>query len=206
MDCAVRGDRKPADCFSDDEEPRSHRRIHLRRGVARIPPRSGDRHHAAGAGRRRRKEEDHPAVIIRDLLAPNPGAFTLSGTRTYLLGETAVIDPGPDIESHIKAIRTAMPKLLTILITHRHGDHAPAAVPLKRLTGARILAPHGVLDDNSVDQRISDGERIAVEDETLEVIATPGHTSERVCFLTTSGDLFTGDTVLGEGTTAIFPP
>lgn len=145
-------------------------------------------------------------MIIRDITAPNPGPFTLNGTRTYLLGETTVIDPGPDIDSHIAAIRQAMPKLRTILITHRHGDHAPAAVPLKRATGARILAPHGVLDDSVVDERIAGGDTIAIEGETLHVIATPGHTSEHVCFLTSSGDLFTGDTVLGEGTTAIFPP
>ncbi|HSY49877.1 MAG TPA: MBL fold metallo-hydrolase [Thermoanaerobaculia bacterium] len=145
-------------------------------------------------------------MIIRSLTAPNPGPFTLGGTRTYLLGETAVIDPGPAIDSHVEALRAAMPKLRTILITHRHDDHAPAAVPLKRVTGARILAPRGVLDDTLVDQPLSDGETIAVDDETLEVIATPGHTSEHVCFLTTAGDLFTGDTVLGEGTTTIFPP
>ncbi len=145
-------------------------------------------------------------MIIRDITAPNPGPFTLNGTRTYLLGETAVIDPGPDIRSHVEAIGRAMPSLRTILITHRHEDHAPAAVRLKRDTGARILAPHGVLDDEAVDQRISDGETIAIENETLEVIATPGHTREHVCFLTSAGDLFTGDTVLGEGTTAIFPP
>jgi glyoxylase-like metal-dependent hydrolase (beta-lactamase superfamily II) len=145
-------------------------------------------------------------VIIRDITAPNPGPFTLNGTRTYLLGETAVIDPGPDIRSHVAAISRAMPRLRTILITHRHADHAPAAVRLKRATGARILAPHDVLDDKVVDQRISDGETITIEDETFEVIATPGHTREHVCFLTSAGDLFTGDTVLGEGTTAIFPP
>lgn len=145
-------------------------------------------------------------MIIRDITAPNPGAFTLNGTRTYLLGDSAVIDPGPAIDSHIEAIRNAMPGLNTILITHRHGDHAPAAVGLKRMTGARILAPRGVLNDTLVDQRIAGGESIAVEDETLEVIATPGHTSEHVCFLSAAGDLFTGDTVLGEGTTAIFPP
>jgi glyoxylase-like metal-dependent hydrolase (beta-lactamase superfamily II) len=145
-------------------------------------------------------------VIIRDITAPNPGPFTLNGTRTYLLGDSTVIDPGPAIESHIEAILAAMPKLRTILITHRHEDHAPAAVSLKRATGARILAPQRVLDDTLVDERIGDGEKIAIEDEMLEVIATPGHTSEHVCFLTSAGDLFTGDTVLGEGTTAIFPP
>jgi glyoxylase-like metal-dependent hydrolase (beta-lactamase superfamily II) len=99
-----------------------------------------------------------------------------------------------------------MPRLRTILITHRHPDHAPAAVPLKRATGARILAPRGVLDDAAVDQRIAGGETIVIENEVVEVIATPGHTREHVCFLTAAGDLFSGDTVLGEGTTTIFPP
>jgi glyoxylase-like metal-dependent hydrolase (beta-lactamase superfamily II) len=145
-------------------------------------------------------------VIIRDITAPNPGAFTLTGTRTYLLGDSAIIDPGPVIDSHIEAIRAAMPALRTILITHRHPDHAPGAVPLKQATGARILAPHGVLDDTIVDQRLAGGQSIAIDDEVLEVIATPGHTAEHVCYLTRAGELFTGDTVLGEGTTTIFPP
>ncbi|HEX3068104.1 MAG TPA: MBL fold metallo-hydrolase [Thermoanaerobaculia bacterium] len=145
-------------------------------------------------------------MIIRDITAPNPGPFTLSGTRTYLLGESTVIDPGPAIDSHIEAIRAAMLSARTILLTHRHEDHAPAAIPLKHATGARILAPRGVLDDAIVDQRIAGGESLMIEGETLQVIATPGHTSEHVCFLTSVGDLFTGDTVLGEGTTTIFPP
>ena len=117
-----------------------------------------------------------------------------------------MIDPGPAIDSHIDAIRAAMPALRTILLTHRHEDHVPAAVPLKRATGARILAPNGVLDDATVDQRIAGGDSLVIEGETLQVIATPGHTSEHVCFLTSAGDLFTGDTVIGEGTTTIFPP
>lgn len=145
-------------------------------------------------------------MIIRSITAPNPGAFTLNGTRTYLLGDSTIIDPGPAIDAHVDAIRATMPALRTILVTHRHADHAPAAVPLKRATGARILAPRGVLDDTLVDQWVANGETMAIDDETLEVIATPGHTSEHVCYLTSAGDLFTGDTVLGEGTTAIFPP
>jgi glyoxylase-like metal-dependent hydrolase (beta-lactamase superfamily II) len=138
--------------------------------------------------------------LVRSITAPNPGPFTLDGTRTYLIEETIVLDPGPAIDSHIDAIRNAMPKLETILITHRHADHAPAAVPLKRATGARIVAPHGVLHET--DQVVSDGDVI----DGIEVIATPGHTSEHVCYLTPDGDLFTGDTILGVGTTAIFPP
>lgn len=143
---------------------------------------------------------------VRSITAPNPGAFTLDGTQTWLLGTDAVIDPGPAIESHVEAICREMPSLRTILITHRHGDHAPAAVSLKRRTGARVLAPRGVLEDETVDQRIHGGERLTIEDVELEVIATPGHTDEHVCFLTSAGDLFTGDTILGAGTTAIFPP
>jgi glyoxylase-like metal-dependent hydrolase (beta-lactamase superfamily II) len=139
-------------------------------------------------------------VNIRSITAPNPGPFTLDGTRTYLIGDEIVLDPGPAIESHVRAIADAMPRLRTILITHRHGDHAPAAIPLKQRTGARIVAPPGVLDD--VDRRVVDGHVV----EGLEVIATPGHTREHVCYLTADGDLFTGDTILGFGTTAIFPP
>jgi glyoxylase-like metal-dependent hydrolase (beta-lactamase superfamily II) len=143
---------------------------------------------------------------IRSITAPNPGPLTLDGTETYLLGDSAILDPGPDIASHVEALLAAMPRLETILITHRHADHAPAAVPLKRATGARIVAPAGVLDDASVDRRVSGGETIGIEGTVLAVVATPGHTSEHVCYLTAEGDLFTGDTILGSGTTAIFPP
>jgi glyoxylase-like metal-dependent hydrolase (beta-lactamase superfamily II) len=145
-------------------------------------------------------------VKIARLTAPNPSPFTLDGTQTYLLGDTAVLDPGPDIASHLDAILAAQPRLQTILITHRHGDHAPGAVPLKQATNARIVAPPDVLTDDVVDQRVTGGEMLSIDGESIEVIATPGHTREHVCYLTSAGELFTGDTVLGSGTTAIFPP
>lgn len=143
---------------------------------------------------------------IRTITAPNPGPFTLTGTQTYLIGETAILDPGPLIESHVEALRAAMPNLRTILITHRHGDHAPAAIPLKEATGAEIIAPRNVLDDSVVDRRVEGGESLTIDDTRIDVIATPGHTNEHVCYFTADGDLFTGDTILGYGTTAIFPP
>jgi glyoxylase-like metal-dependent hydrolase (beta-lactamase superfamily II) len=145
-------------------------------------------------------------VKIRSITAPNPGPLTLDGTRTYILGDAAVIDPGPADDAHIRAIAEAVPHLQTILITHRHADHAPAAGPLKKMFAAHVLAPDDVLDDCIVDVRLHDGQILSVADTTIEVIATPGHTSEHVCFLTADGDLFTGDTILGKGTTAIFPP
>ena len=115
---------------------------------------------------------------------------------THVLGDTAVLDPGPVIEEHLAAIRAALPRLTTILITHRHGDHAPGAVPLKEATGARIIAPPGVLTDDVVDQRVHGGEFIPLEDETLEVIATPGHTPGHCSFLFGEHEaLFVGDSM-----------
>ena len=145
-------------------------------------------------------------MLIRTILAPNPGPFTLDGTRTYLIGDEAVIDPGPEIASHIEAIIEAAPRLRTILITHRHPDHAPAAISVKRRTGGQIWAPAGALPNYEIDHLLVDGESIRVGTLSLEVIHTPGHTSEHVCFLTDEGDLFSGDTILGSGTTTIFPP
>jgi glyoxylase-like metal-dependent hydrolase (beta-lactamase superfamily II) len=145
-------------------------------------------------------------MLIRTILAPNPGPFTLDGTRSYLIGDEAVIDPGPEIASHIDAIVNAAPGLRTILVTHRHNDHAPAAVSVKRRTGGQIWAPPGCLPAHEVDHLLSGGETIHVGSLTLEAVSTPGHTSEHICFLTPDGDLFSGDTILGSGTTSVFPP
>lgn len=144
--------------------------------------------------------------MIRDVLAPNPGPFTLHGTRTWLVGENVMIDPGPPIASHVEALLEAQPGVTHILVTHRHADHAPAAVAVARRTNARILAPEGVLGDDDVHERISDGFELDEGTTRIRAVATPGHTREHVCFFTADGDLFSGDMILGEGTTAIFPP
>ncbi len=145
-------------------------------------------------------------MIIRDVLAPNPGPFTLYGTRTWLVGDSVMIDPGPMIESHIDALVEAQPSVTHILLTHRHADHAPAAVPVAQRTNARIFAPEGVLDDADVYRRLEEGDELEIVGGSIRVIATPGHTAEHVCFFTAESDLFAGDMILGEGTTAIFPP
>ena len=70
-------------------------------------------------------------MIIRDITAPNPGAFTLSGTRTYLLGESAIIDPGPAIDSHIEAIRIAEANAFALGVQW-HAEYDPQKNPINR--------------------------------------------------------------------------
>lgn len=141
--------------------------------------------------------------MIQTIVAPNPGAFTLQGTCTYIVRGAICIDPGPAIESHIDAIVAAAPGLRAIAVTHRHADHAPGALLLAERLQLPIYAPAGTLDAEH--HQLYDGDVISAG-ATLHAIATPGHTAEHFCFITDDRELFTGDTVLGEGTTVIFPP
>jgi len=164
----------------------------------------------------------HP--LIRRVLAPNPSAFTERGTQTYLIGESdfAVIDPGPDIPEHIDAIVAAIGDrpLRAIICTHTHRDHSPAARFLAERTGAPIIgcAPL-VIDDSGPradasfdpsykpDRVLADGESISGEGWTIEAVATPGHTSNHLCYAVPEAQaLFTGDHVMGWSTTVVSPP
>lgn len=143
--------------------------------------------------------------MIETIVAPNPGAFTLDGTHTYVVDGQMVIDPGPAVASHVAAIAARLIGTPLIFVTHRHNDHAPAAALLKDRCGGTIHAPRNCIDAVT-DYFVSDGQVFVAGARSLRAIATPGHTNEHFCFLTDEGDLFTGDTVLGAGTTVIFPP
>jgi len=157
------------------------------------------------------------------LLARNPSPFTYFGTQTYLVGEDelVVIDPGPDLPEHVDAIVTALDgrNLAAIACTHTHRDHSPASRALKEATGAPIvgcaplvLESIGPRADASFDklyapdQVLGDGEAIEFDGSNrLVAVATPGHTSNHLCFA--YGDaLFTGDHVMGWSTTVVVPP
>ena len=174
--------------------------------------------------------------MVRRVLAPNASPYTYTGTQTYLIGagdEVAVIDPGPagtgveghadtHGEGHVAAIIAALgdAKLAAILCTHTHRDHSPAAAELKRLTGARIIgcAPLVLEDDGpradaafdptyAPDRVLSDGEQLTGPDWTITAVATPGHTSNHLCYaLEESGALFTGDHVMAWSTSVVSPP
>ena len=140
-------------------------------------------------------------------MAPNPGPMTLTGTNTYLVGDDAghlaVIDPGPDdLPSHLDAILNTIARLektvTTVIVTHRHLDHLPAAMPLCRATGATLV---GHVDLPGVERGVSDNQPVF---DSLVALVTPGHTRDSVCLWNAaSGELFTGDLVLGTGTAVL---
>jgi glyoxylase-like metal-dependent hydrolase (beta-lactamase superfamily II) len=140
----------------------------------------------------------HPEILR--IVAPNPGPMTGAGTNTYLYGEApcAVIDPGPADREHLEAVLAAAEKrggVGAILLTHSHGDHLDGAEPLAEMAaaGAAVRWPPVVLPAH--------GEEHA----GLRALATPGHAADHVCLLTADGVCFSGDLVLGAGSTFVPP-
>ncbi|MFZ3006006.1 MAG: MBL fold metallo-hydrolase, partial [Phenylobacterium sp.] len=171
---------------------------------------------------------DQVSPLIRRVVANNPGPFTYLGTGTYIIGrgEVAVIDPGPDMDDHLEAILAALEpgeKITHILVTHHHSDHSPLAGPLKARTGATIYGcavAEIPVDDSGVRMEAGadfgfapdvslcgGGQVLEGPGWTMEAIATPGHTSNHICFaLREENALFSGDHIMGWSTTVITPP
>lgn len=111
-------------------------------------------------------------------------------------------------------------RIVAIVCTHTHRDHSPASRPLVAATGAPIIGCAALsLDDDGPradaafdaeyvpDRVLADGDRISGDGWTLEAVATPGHTSNHLCYaLMESGALFTGDHVMGWSTSVVSPP
>jgi glyoxylase-like metal-dependent hydrolase (beta-lactamase superfamily II) len=163
--------------------------------------------------------------MVRRLIAPNASPFTFNGTCTYIVGEgaVAVIDPGPDDDSHLSALLAAVEgeRVETILVTHTHRDHSRGVKRLRAATGARVVGaapftPRGDgtagLDsahdrDYSPDAVLADGERLPGAGYSIEAVATPGHCSNHLCLaLIEDGALFSGDHVMAWSTSVVAPP
>jgi glyoxylase-like metal-dependent hydrolase (beta-lactamase superfamily II) len=126
--------------------------------------------------------------VVR-LVAPNPGPMTLEGTNTYVVGRDPafVIDPGPDHAEHIDAVASEAERrggLAGILLTHSHGDHSAGVA---RLEAPLIWGAGGGADPGP-----------------FAVVPTPGHAQDHVCFLL-DGACFSGDLILGEGSSYVPP-
>ena len=162
--------------------------------------------------------------LVRRVLAANPSPFTYTGTQSYIVGngEVAVIDPGPDDAAHVAALLAATQgeRIAYVACTHTHRDHSPAAAALATACGAAIVgcAPLTLDDagpraDAAFDTSyapshvLADGEILQGPGWTLEAIATPGHTSNHLCYaLAEENALFSGDHVMGWSTTIVSPP
>ncbi len=142
---------------------------------------------------------------VRRVLAPNPGPFTLEGTNTWVVGEnpSLVIDPGPDDAGHLLAVADEAEPVEAILLTHRHPDHAPGAARLARATGAAVYA----FRPEEGERPIRHHQVLEAGEVALRALHAPGHTHDHLVFLLEAeGWLFTGDAVLGRGTSVVNPP
>lgn len=172
---------------------------------------------------------DQVTGLVRRIVAPNPSAFTFTGTCTYIVGrgKVAIIDPGPDDPAHVAALLDAVrgEEVTHVIATHTHRDHSPAAARIVAATGARTVGegPHrparplhigesNPLDasadtDFNPDIRLGDGDVLAGDGWTLTAVATPGHTANHLAFaLAEEHLLFSGDHVMAWATSIVAPP
>jgi len=141
---------------------------------------------------------------VTRVLAPNPGVYTLEGTNTWIVGRepSIVIDPGPDIPGHLDDVARQARPVGAVLVTHDHPDHAPGALPFAQQVGSPVYAFR-----LAGAEELRAGQRVRAGTLDLTAIHTPGHTSDHMAFFEPgSGTLFTGDAVVGRGTTFIDPP
>jgi glyoxylase-like metal-dependent hydrolase (beta-lactamase superfamily II) len=151
---------------------------------------------------------------VKTVVAANAGPLTLDGTRTYILGPApcVVIDPGPDLADHLDAVEVALgtSQVAALCLTHYHADHAAGAADLI----LRLAAPLAAMPESAAraaldppDLPLAPGSTLSFGGGHLEVVHAPGHCADHICFhWPQARALFTGDVVLGEGTSMIAPP
>jgi len=161
------------------------------------------------------------APDLQIVRADNATPMTLDGTRSYVLGRerVVVIDPGPDDPAQLDALVGAVADrpVAAILLTHAHGDHSAGVVAAARRFDAEPAGSPETLSRLGLAGRaLADGDTLTLEvgedgtgavGSAITALHTPGHSADHVCYLTRPGRrLFTGDLVLGEGSSAILHP
>ena len=145
----------------------------------------------------------------RVVKAGNRGPFTLDGTRTFVIGnrKIAVVDPGPEVEDHLRALVSFLQAAedVYILLTHGHSDHAGGALSLAEKLGVQVFASPSYREafpDSPVVETLREGDMIDTDLGALAVIEVPGHTRDHLAFhWVDAGALFVGDLLLGKGST-----
>ncbi|WP_165423603.1 MBL fold metallo-hydrolase [Ktedonosporobacter rubrisoli] len=144
------------------------------------------------------------------LLAPNPSVMTGPGTNTIVLGGgsagAVVIDPADENAEHLAAIIRAGEQrggIRRILLTHGHPDHVGGAAALRQRLGAPLYA-FSRASVPAADEELADGASLALGDDRLRAIYTPGHSADHLCYLLENEQLlFAGDLISGITTNVI---
>ncbi|MBW9064010.1 MBL fold metallo-hydrolase [Rhizobium herbae] len=129
---------------------------------------------------------------------------SVSGTYTYLIasrhgGEALIIDPVLEkVDRYLQLVRELDLKLVKAVDTHLHADHITGLGALRDRTHCITVMGEQTLAD-VVSMRVAEGDRVAIEGLSLDVLYTPGHTDDSYSFLM-GGRVFTGDTLLIRGT------
>ncbi|HEX2295048.1 MAG TPA: MBL fold metallo-hydrolase [Actinomycetota bacterium] len=149
--------------------------------------------------------------LVHVVLAPNPGLMTGPGTNTYVVGAgpTVVVDPAVPDPGYLREVARAAGDVAAIVVTHRHSDHTGGVAALRSALDRDV--PVRAWGSSAVDgvapEPLTDGEVVTVPGAVLRTVFTPGHASDHVClYVEATATLFSGDTILGEGTAVIAPP
>ncbi len=124
----------------------------------------------------------------------------LNGTpcKTYLLAigsEAALVDPVRErLDTYREILKARGLSLSMVLETHTHADHLMLARDAKQLLAAPFVM-HEASPSPLVDRHVSDGEVLTLGNERIEVLHTPGHTPDSMCFRV-PGAVLTGDTLM----------
>jgi sulfur dioxygenase len=128
----------------------------------------------------------------------------ISSTYTYLVasrrgGEALIIDPVLErVDRYIQLIEELDLRLVKAVDTHVHADHITGLGALRDRTHCTTVMGEMSRAD-VVAMRLGDGDKLAIEGISMDVIYTPGHTDDSYSFH--FGDrVFTGDTLLIRGT------
>jgi glyoxylase-like metal-dependent hydrolase (beta-lactamase superfamily II) len=139
---------------------------------------------------------------VTRVVAPNPGPYTGPGTNTWIVDAgvvVAVIDPGPDDDRHLAALdqKLAGRTVGVVLVTHSHPDHLALAERFAKPRHATVRRY----------PELGDGDVVRVGNINLTALYTPGHSADHLSFLLADdGAVFTGDLILGQGSSMVTYP